>query len=137
EPELGIHRRRLPDGCAPVFPRVVVLRPAVVAELAGARDRVERPLQGAGACVECLQPPAGRPVAAGKTGDHQTVVVERGARDRKPVLPTLSLRRPGDLPGALVECHELAVELSHEDLAVPQAEPAALPAATDAVDLIV
>ena len=35
EPELGIDGRRLPDGRAAVLPRVVVLRPGVVAGLAG------------------------------------------------------------------------------------------------------
>src|SRR6185503_5634156 len=46
----------------------------------------------------------------------------------------LGLRGPDDGTRALVESHELAVELADVDTAVPQSHPAAQPAAAHGVD---
>ena len=97
EPELGIDGRRLPDGRAAVFPRVVVARPRVVAGLARARDRIERPDELARARVVGLHAAAARAVAAREARDDEAVVVERRGRDAEAVLVRLRLDGPDDL----------------------------------------
>src|SRR5215467_14758751 len=54
EPKLRIDGRRVPDGCPAVLPEVVVLRPRLVAELTGTRDRVKGPDERAVLRVERL-----------------------------------------------------------------------------------
>src|SRR6185295_1923190 len=110
---------------------LVVLRPRVVADLAGPRDRVERPDELAVARVERFDAAANAALAAGKSRVDEAVVVERRRRDRIAFLPALGLHGPRDLARALIERDELAVELADEDLAVAKAQPAARPAAAD------
>src|SRR5690348_11019700 len=52
EAEVGIDGRSLPNAGSAVFPRLAILRPGVVAELAGTRDSVERPDEAAVLGVE-------------------------------------------------------------------------------------
>src|SRR5690606_42010397 len=134
EAELGIDGRRLPDRRAAVHPDVVVLRPGLVAGLAGAGDRVERPDETAVVRVVGLHAAANAALGAGEAGDHEAVVVELGASDAVALLPALGLHGPEDAAVALIERDELAVELADEDFAVAQADAAARPAAADRVD---
>ena len=101
-----------------MHPEIVVLRPRVVAELAGPGDRVERPDELAALRVERLDAAADAVLGAGEARDDEPIVVERCARDREPVLPALGLHRPRDFAGLLVERDELAVELADEHFAV-------------------
>ena len=135
EPELGIDGRRLPDGRAAVLPRVVVARPSVVAEFAGARDRIERPHELAVARVVRLHAAAARAVAAREARDHEPVVVERRGRDAEAVRVRLRLDRPHDLARRVIERDELAVELAGEHLALAERDAAAHPAAADDRDV--
>src|SRR5690606_10702821 len=125
--------RRLPDRRAAVHPDLVVLGPRVVADLAGARNRIEGPDELAASRVVRLHAAADAALAAGKAGEHEPIVVERRARDRVALLPALGLHRPRDVAGRLVERDELAVELADVDLAVPETDAAARPAAADGV----
>src|SRR5690606_6909987 len=131
--ELRVDRRRLPDRRSAVLPDLVVLRPRVVADLAGAGDRVERPFELAGRGVESLDSPADFSLAAGEAREHETVVIERRARNRVALLPALGLHGPDDFAAGLLERDELAVELPDEDLAVAEADAAAGPAAAHGV----
>src|SRR5688572_29632062 len=116
EVELGIDGRRLPDGRAAELPRGAVRGPRVMTELAGARNRVERPDELAVARAERPDLAAARHLAAREAGDDQAVVVERRARDAEAVLPTLGLDGPNDLARALIERDEPRVVQAHEDL---------------------
>src|SRR6516225_4642846 len=57
EAEVGIDGWSLPNAGSAMFPRVVILRPRVVAELAWTGDGVERPNQAAVLGVERLYAP--------------------------------------------------------------------------------
>ena len=118
ESELGIDGRCLPHRRAAVLPDLVVLRPGFVARLAGARDRIERPLGCAVFRAERLHAAADAVLGAREARDHEAVVIKRSGRDAEPVLPALGLHGPRDLAGALIERDELAVELADEHLAV-------------------
>src|SRR5207245_5154389 len=130
-----VDRRRLPDGCAAVFPRVARLRPGVVADLAGTGDGVEVPEHLAGLGVVGGYAAANAIVGARDAGVDAAVVVERRARDRVALLPQHDLRLPLDLAAPLVERDELAVELAEVDAAVAERDAAARPAAADGRDL--
>src|SRR5262245_13512172 len=71
EPELGIDGRRLPDRCAAVLPELAVLRPGLVADLPGTRDRIERPGELAVLGVERLDAPADSEFGAREARDHE------------------------------------------------------------------
>src|SRR4029078_5060391 len=88
-------------------------------------------------CAERLEPAARRTIAAREARDHEAVVVKPRRRDKKAVLPAFRLRRPGDRAGPLIECDELAVQLTDIDLPVAEREPATRPTAADAVVLVV
>src|SRR6185503_10684837 len=129
EPELGVDSRRVPNGRAAVHPDLVVLRPGVVPDFAGPRDRVERPGKLAVARAERFHAAANAALATGEARVDESVEIKWGARDRVAFLPALGLHRPRDAARALVECHELAVELTDEHLAVAESDAAARPAA--------
>ncbi len=131
EPELRIDGGRLPDGAAAVLPRVVRLRPAVVARLAGPRYRVERPDQPAVLRVERLHAAARAAVAAREADDHLAVVVDRRGRDREVLLPALGRDVPERLAGRAIERDEPRVEPADEHLVAAHRDAAARPAATD------
>ncbi len=131
EAELGIDGRRIPNRRAAVLPDLVVLRPRVVADLARARDRVERPDELAVLRAERFHAAAHAFLAAREARDDEPVVVERRRRDRVALLPAFRLDRPDDLAAALIERDELAVELAREHLAVAEPDAAARPAAAD------
>ena len=135
ETELGVDGRCLPDGRAAVFPRVVVGGPRVVTDLAGARDRIERPAQLTGARVVRFDASAGSAVAARETRDDEPVVIERCRRDAEGVFGAFRLDRPDDGAARLIERHELAVELPRVDSAVADRHAAAHPAATNDRDV--
>src|SRR5262249_5999223 len=131
EPQVRVDGRRLPNSRPAVLPGVVVRGPRVVAELAGAGDRIEGPDELAGARVERLHAAAAAAVAAREARDHEAVVVERRGRDAEAVRVRLGLNGPDDGAAALVERDELAVELARVDLAVAERDAAAHPTATD------
>ena len=136
QPELGVDGRRLPHRRAAVHPHLVVLRPGVVAELAGARDRVERPEQLAVVGVVRFDAAAHADLGAREARDHHAVVVERRARDRKPFLPALGLDRTR-LPCPFVDRAQRGGRRASadEDLAVADADTATRPAAAHRRDL--
>src|SRR5262249_6885432 len=76
QPELRIDRGCLPDAGAAMQPRFGVLRPRVVANLAGTRNRIEGPNQVAVFGVERFHASAGAVFGAGKSDDHHPVVIE-------------------------------------------------------------
>src|SRR4029077_20568697 len=119
--------RRLPHRRAPVLPDVAVLRPGLMAALAGAGDRVEGPNQLSGLRVERLDATAHADLGAREARDNEPVVVQRRVRERKTLLPALRLNRPYRLAGFLVEREQLAVELAHEHLAGAETDTAARP----------
>jgi hypothetical protein len=100
-----------------------VLRPAVVAELAGARDGVENPGPLAGFRV-VRRDAAAPPHDAADARDDEAVVVERGARDAVALLPRRDDLRPDHLARALVERDEVRVELADEHLAFAERDAA-------------
>ncbi len=134
QPELRVDGRRLPHRRAPVRPRVVVLRPGVVPDLARPGDRVEHPHLVASLRVVGLDAPADRELAARDASDHHALVVEGRGRDRVALLPAADLGLPLHLAGHLVERHELPVELAEVDHPLAERDAAAEPAAADGVD---
>ena len=135
EPELGVDGRRLPHGSAAVLPDVAVLRPSLVADLAGTGHGVEGPFELAGLRVERLDAAARAEIAAREARDDFAVVVERRAGDAEADLRILGLDRPDDSARALIERDELRVELADEDLAVAEPKPARRPAAAGTRDV--
>src|SRR6185436_12226470 len=97
----------------------------VVTDLAGARDRVERPDDLAVACAERLDLAAARHFAAREAGDDHAVEIERRARDREAASPRLGLDGPDDFARALIERDEPRVVESDEDLAFAHRDAAA------------
>ena len=120
-----------------MLPDVAVLRPGVVADLAGAGNGVEGPGERPGLRIVRLHAAADAVLGAGEAGDDEPVVIERRARDGEPFLPSLRLHRPDHRAGPLIEREELAVQLADEHLAVAQADAAARPPAADGGDLVV
>ena len=134
EAELGIGGRRMPYGAAAVLPDLVVLRPGLVAGLAAARDRVERPHELAVVGVERLHAAAHADLGAREARDHEAVVVQRRVRDREAVLPALGLHGPRDRACFGIEGYELSVEPPEKDATGAVGDAAARPAAADDVD---
>src|SRR6516225_4583569 len=93
ETEVGIDGRSLPNRGSAVFPRVVILRPAVVADLAGTGDGIKRPDQATLLGVVRFYASTGAVLATGKTHNDHAVVVERRSRNREPLLPALEIGR--------------------------------------------
>src|SRR5689334_21803767 len=120
-----------------MLPDVVVLRPRVVAELAGTGNRVERPLERSVVRVVRLDAAADAVLGAGKAGDDESVVVQRRAGNGVALFPPLGLDRPRDRAGALIERQQLAVQLADEHLPLAEANAAARPPAADGVDLFI
>src|SRR5690606_17922147 len=119
---------------AAMHPHLVVLRPGLVAELAGPRDRVEGPAKLAPLRVVGFHAAADAELGAGEAGDHEPVAVQRGAGDAVALRPALRLGRPEDAPVTLIERDQPAVELADEHLAVAEPDAATGPAATNRVD---
>src|SRR6185503_958310 len=102
----------------------VVRRPRVVARLAGARDRVERPDELAVVGVVGFHSAARSTVGAREARDYEPVVVNRRRRDREIFLRSLGLDDPGRRARGTVERNELAVEPAHEDLVLADGDTA-------------
>src|SRR4029077_5790487 len=100
-------------------------------ELTRTRNRPERPRFLPGLCVVSDNAAANLVLAAGNTGVHEAVVVERSACDRVAGLPRSDTLRPHLPAGLLVKRHKRSVELAHVALAVTKRDPAARPAATN------
>ena len=135
EAELGIDGRRLPHGRAAELPRVVVARPGVVTDFAGARDGIEGPDELARVGIERFHATAATAVAAGESRDDEAVVIQRRGRDAEAVVVTLRLNGPDHVTGCVIERDELAVELAGKDLAVAHRDAAAHPPAADDGDV--
>src|SRR5690606_8723214 len=129
--QFRIHGRRVPYRRPTPLPDVGILRPGVVAELAGAGDGVEAPQLLAGFRVEGAYPAARAEVAAGVAGDDHALEVQRCRRQTVAEARFAGLRFPQDFAGALVERHQHGVEATNEDLAFTQAHTTAHPAAAD------
>src|SRR5207244_11224090 len=93
---------------------VTAVRPAVVADLGGAWDRVEAPQLLACLRVERGDAAADLILAARNACVEATVVVQRRGRDRVAVLPARNPGRPHDLATLLVERDQLGFELPAE-----------------------
>src|SRR5690606_23712858 len=130
--ELGVDARRLPDRRAAVLPRIVVPRPRRMADLAGARDRIEVPDPLAGLRVVRADPAADAELAAGEADDDHAVVVERRGGDAIAFARIAGEHVPYDGAGSLIERDQPAVEPSEKDHAVAEADAAAQPSAADA-----
>src|SRR4051812_22730260 len=118
-----------------MLPDVAVRGPRVVAELAGARHRVEGPAQLAVLCVVRFYPATRAEIAARETGDDEAVIIERCAGNGVTEFRIFRLHRPDDLAGDLIERHELRVQLSDKHFALAQPEPAPDPGTAGARDL--
>ncbi len=119
-----------------MLPRVGVLRPRLVARLAGTRNRVEAPRRLAAVGVVGRDAAADPELASGEPRDHQPCVVKRCARDRLPVPPGSDFRGPDLLARARIECDQVAVELADVDASVADRNTATRPAAAHGRDLV-
>src|SRR5690606_11862397 len=108
ELELGIVAHRVPRRTAERRPDAVV-RPRLVAGLAGPRRGVECPQMLAGLRVEGLEAAARREVAAGHADEDLAVGDQRRVRMAAPFRVVARLRLPELLPGARIERDEEAV----------------------------
>ncbi len=129
--ELRVDGWRLPHGRAAMPPHVAVLRPRVVSDFAGSRDRVERPRRRAVACIVGCHAATNAVLGPAESRDHQPVVVEGRARDAEALLPPLRLDVPDRLAGRLVQRNESPVEPAHVDAPVAQCDAATGPATAD------
>src|SRR6185295_10276756 len=134
--EIRVDRWCLPNSAATVQPRLVVLRPGVVPELSGTRNRVEGPDQMAVSGVERLDASPRAVLAPGEADDDFALVVKRCRRNRVAVLPTLRLNRPDTFTAALIECDELPIQLTDVHPAVADRDAAARPSAADSGDVV-
>src|SRR5258707_15512079 len=114
-----------------MLPCVTALRPRVVADLAGAGDRVEAPQLLACLRVERGDAAADLILATRNACVDATVVVQRRGRDRVAVLPARDPGRPHDLARLLVERDELAVELPDVQPPVAERDAATNPATAE------
>ena len=130
QPELGVRGGRLPHGAPPVHPDITIRWPGVVTELPGAGHRIEGPHELTITGPVRLDATPLSVLRPSEAGDHQAVVVERGARDHVAVLPPLALDGPNDLAGVLIEGDHPAIELAYEHFALPQRDAATGPATT-------
>ena len=124
-PQVGIDGADQPHAPAAELPGIVVLRPGVVAELAGTRDDEEGPLDRAGRGVEGQHPPLSADVAVGEADEHLAARVHRRGRHRLAPRPHLAPDpgRPDELAGILVECDDLRAARAEEDEAVTEHHP--------------
>ena len=116
-----------PHAAPAVLPRVAVLRPGLVAELAGPRDDVERPRHLAGRGVEGEHAPLAADVAVGEAHEHLAARDHRRGGHHLAPRPLLAADpgRPDELAGVAAEGDDLAAARAEEDAAVVQ--PHALP----------
>src|SRR5688572_14884446 len=135
ETEIEIDGRRLPDCRTTVLPRIVVLRPRVVARLAGTGNRVEGPDQTTVFRIVGLEPAARAAIAAGKADENHSIHVEWRRCDRKILLPAFGLDRPRNFACRSIERDELAVEPADEHLLLADRHALVVPAAADRGDV--
>src|SRR5262249_43086226 len=137
ETQLGIDCRCLPHAGATVLPCIIVARPSVVADLAGAGNGEKGPDEVAVFRVIRFDAASSTVLATCKTDDYQTVVIKRCGRDRITLLPRLCLNGPNLLTRLFIQSHQPAIELSDINSALTYRQPAAGPTAADGGDLFI
>src|SRR5438094_569553 len=135
--EFGIHCRSLPDRGAAVLPRVVVLRPGLMSDLAGTGNRVEGPHQISVFGVVRFHTASRAVLTTGKADDDPAIVEKRSGRNCVAFLPAFGLDGPNDFARLFIQSDEAAIQLADVDLAFADRESAARPAAADRRDLLV
>src|SRR5438093_2711293 len=128
---------RLPYRRAAMLPRVIVIGPGLMTDLARSRDRKEGPDQAAIFGVIRFDAAPYAILSTRETNDHHSVVIERGGRNCVALLPTLGLNGPRRCARFFIQRHEPAVQLSDKNLSLPETHATACPAATDRRDFLV
>src|SRR5215469_16889214 len=131
QPEFGIEGGRVPDRRPPTHRIIRAGRPGIAAELAGSRQGIVPPKDGAGLGVQGGEAPAYPILPTGNAAVDDPVVVEWRAGDRVAIFIVLKRGLPDHFARLHVQSHDGGVELPEKQQPLTHRQTAVGPATAE------